>query len=326
MLNGCMLADRMQLIKQVPITNAISVDVEDYFQTEAMSSVAPRKNWSNFPSRVEASTRALHDLFSQFDVKATFFFLGWVAERFPRLVRQTRDLGHEVGCHSYWHHPVFRLTAKEFWEDSYRAKATIENATGEAVAGYRAPNFSINDSVPWAYSVLEELGFEYDSSVYPVHHGLYGNPGAQRFPHRVGTRLMELPLATWRVFNQNVPVAGGAYLRILPYALMKNGIRAINDRETAPAVLYLHPWEVDPRQPRLPGAWKSRLRQYIGLAGMKARLERLLEEFSPGRIYDSVYLPATLREPLGVMPRATVLEMGRAKTQIAQSVSAGEVT
>ncbi len=277
-----------------------------------MSSVAPRKNWGSFPSRVESSTRGLLELFAEFDVKATFFFLGWVAERFPGIVRETRDLGHEVGCHSYWHHPVFRMTSKEFWEDTYRAKETIESATGEAVVGYRAPNFSINDSVPWAYSILEELGFDYDSSVYPVRHDLYGNPDAQRSPHRVGTRLMELPLATWRVFNQNLPVGGGAYLRILPYALMRNGIEAANNKESSPAVLYIHPWEIDPFQPRLQAPWKSRMRQYTGLAGMRSRLERLLKQFRLGRIYDSVYLPALVREPFHATPAPALPQLPRA--------------
>jgi polysaccharide deacetylase family protein (PEP-CTERM system associated) len=302
------------------------VDVEDYFQTEAMSSVAPRKSWGSFPSRVEFSTRALFDLFGKFDVKATMFFLGWVAERFPRLVREARELGHEVGCHSYWHHPVFRMTPKEFWEDTHRAKQAIENATGEVAVGYRAPNFSINNSTPWAYSILEELGFVYDSSVYPVRHALYGNPTAQRRPYRVGTRLMELPLATWRVFNQNLPVAGGAYLRILPYAFVRNGIRAVNQKENIPAVLYLHPWEIDPGQPHLPASRKSRMRQYIGLAGMKSRLERLLRQFSLGRIYDSVYLPAITRNPVEAGPVPQLLDPIRTSPHIARNISTGEVS
>ena len=308
------------------LTNAISVDVEDYFQTEAMSSVAPRKHWNSFPSRVESSTRGLLDLFARFDIKATFFFMGWVAERFPGLVRETDSLGHEVGCHSYWHHPVFRLTSKEFREDTRRAKQAIENATGKSIAGYRAPNFSINNSTPWAYAILEELGFEYDSSVYPVRHSLYGNHSARRYPYRVGTRLMELPLATWRVFNHNLPVAGGAYLRILPYALVKYGVRAINKDEKMPAVLYLHPWEVDPGQPRLPALWKSRMRQYIGLNGMKARLERLLMQYELGTIYDSVYLPAAARDFHEARPVENSVDAEPAKAQIAREVSAGELT
>jgi polysaccharide deacetylase family protein (PEP-CTERM system associated) len=281
--------------------NAISVDVEDYFQTEAMSAVAPRSQWDGFPAHVEANTSALLELFAQYEVRATFFFLGWVAERFRKLVRTTHELGHEVGCHSYWHHPVFRMSAEEFREDTYRARNVIQDAMGAPVRGYRAPNFSINQSVPWAYPILEELGFQYDSSINPIRHELYGNHRAQRGPHLAGANLMELPVATWRVCGQNLPVAGGAYLRILPYALTKNGIRSINRNEHAPAVLYLHPWEIDNSQPRLRASWKSRMRQYTGLAGMKQKLERLLQDFALGPIYDTVYLPLrnkpNLREP-----------------------------
>jgi polysaccharide deacetylase family protein (PEP-CTERM system associated) len=279
--------------------NAMSVDVEDYFQTEAMSAAAPRTRWDSFTPHVEANTNALFELFAQYQVRATFFFLGWVAERFPQVVRQAHELGHEVGCHSYWHRPVFRLSPDEFKQDTYRARNVIQDATGAPVRGYRAPNFSINQSVPWAYPILEELGFEYDSSVYPIHHKLYGNHGAQRYPYLAGVKLIEIPVATWRVFKQNVPVAGGAYLRILPYALMRHGIRSINNQEKAPAVLYMHPWEIDDSQPRLEVSWKSRTRQYTGLAGMKAKLERLLRDFALASIYDAVYLPLRTGRDLG---------------------------
>ncbi len=280
------------------LINAMSVDVEDYFQTEAMAPAAPREGWDYFPSHVEANTNTLFELFAKYDVKATFFFLGWVAERYPQLIRNARELGHEIGCHSYWHRPVFRMTSQEFWDDTYRAKNVIEDAAGVPARGYRAPNFSINDIVPWAYPILEELGFQYDSSVFPVRHGLYGNHRASRIPYLVGPNLLELPIATWRVLNNNLPVGGGAYLRILPFGLMKNGVRAMNERESVPAVLYLHPWELDPSQPRLRASWKSRLRQYTGLDSMKGRLERLLQQFKFGTIYDSIYLPAVthLRE------------------------------
>jgi len=275
----------------MPIANAISVDVEDYFQTEAMSAVAPRTHWDSFLTHVEANTCALFELFARYQVHATFFFMGWVAERFPQIVRQAHELGHEVGCHSYWHHPVFRMSADQFREDTYRARNVIQDATGAPVRGYRAPNFSINSSVPWAYPILEELGFQYDSSVYPIHHELYGNHLAQRYPYLAGRNLVELPVATWRVLRQNLPVAGGAYLRILPYALMKHGIRSINKNENAPVVLYMHPWEIDDSQPRLEAGWKSRIRQYTGLARMKSKLERLLQDFSLGTIYETIYLP-----------------------------------
>ena len=279
--------------------NAISVDVEDYFQTEAMSTIAPRSRWETFPSRVTSNTEALFELFARYDVHATFFYLGWVAERFPQLVRKTQELGHEVGCHSDWHHPVFRLSAEEFRQDTYRAKGLIEDAIGAPIAGYRAPNFSIVQSVPWAYPILEELGFGYDSSVYPIRHDFYSNHDAQRHPSLVGKCLLELPVATWRVFGQNLPIGGGAYLRILPYPLMKNGLDSINKDEQMPAVLYLHPWEIDPLQPRLKASWKSRMRQYTGLARMKSKLERLLQDFALGSIYDTVYLPLRSRLDMG---------------------------
>jgi polysaccharide deacetylase family protein (PEP-CTERM system associated) len=276
----------------MPLTNALSVDVEDYFQTEAMTAVAPRDRWSSFPSHVEANTRALYELFAQYKVCATFFFVGWVAERFPGLVRQACELGHEVGCHSYWHRPVSALDPEEFREDTYRAKSVIESAAGAAVRGYRAPSFSISSAASWAYGILEGLGFQYDSSLNPVRHPFYGNHSAPRGPFRVCGNLLELPIATWRVLGQNIPVGGGAYLRIFPYQLMKSGISSINQCEGRPAVLYLHPWEIDNTQPRLPARLTSRLRQYTGLTRMKAKLEHLLQQFRLGTVYDSVYLPA----------------------------------
>ena len=292
------------------LANAISVDVEDYFQTEAMSTVAPRTRWESFPLHVEANTWALFELFARYQVHATLFFMGWIAERFPQVVRRAHELGHEIGCHSYWHHPVFRMSAEEFREDTYRARNVLQDATGAPVKGYRAPNFSINQSVPWAYSILDELGFEYDSSVYPIHHELYGNHRAQRFPYLAGAKLVEIPVATWRVFNQNLPVAGGAYLRILPYALIRHGIRSINQNENASAVLYMHPWEIDDSQPRLQASWKSRTRQYTGLAGMKFKLERLLQDFSLASIYEAIYLPLHR----GLETGAQVVDRSRAES------------
>jgi polysaccharide deacetylase family protein (PEP-CTERM system associated) len=289
------------------VINALSVDVEDYFQTEAMSVVAPRDRWTAFPSHVEANTEALFELFAECNVKATFFFLGCVADRFPRLVRKARVLGHEIGCHSYWHRAVFRLSPKEFQEDTHRAKSVIEEAGGVAVVGYRAPCFSITQATPWAHPILEELGFKYDSSVNPVHHGFYGNHTAPRHPYRVAEELIELPIATWRVLGQNLPVGGGAYLRILPYALVKNGVAAINKNEHRPAVLYLHPWEIDDHQPRLQASWKSRLRQYTGLSRMEAKLEQLLRQFKMGTVYESVYLPAVEELKATVVPAAAPL-------------------
>ncbi len=272
-------------------TNALSVDVEDYFQTEAMAAVAPRSRWDSFPSHVEGNTRVLLELFAKYDVRATFFFLGWTAERYPRLVREVHQLGHEVGCHSYWHRPVFRLSPEEFREDTYRAKQVIENAAGIAVVGYRAPCFSINKSVAWAYGILDQLGFQYDSSLNPVRHAFYGNPHGHRWPYRVSEGLHELPIATWRILGQNLPVGGGAYLRVLPSWLVRRGLASINSEEFMPGILYLHPWEIDEEKPRLKASVISRARQYAGLSKMKEKLERLLQRFKFGTVYETVYLP-----------------------------------
>lgn len=261
-----------------PVCNAISVDVEDYFHTEAMSPAAPRERWGTFPLRVEQNTDALLELFARHNVRGTFFFLGWVAERFPDLVRRTAAAGHEVGCHSYWHRAVFRLSPEEFREDTLRAKDIIESAIGAPIHGYRAPSFSITPPAYWAFDILAELGFSYDSSVNPVVHPFYGNPTASRHPWKQGA-IVEIPMSTRRMFNKNIPIAGGAYLRTLPYKLVQSGVRHLNRVENAPAVLYLHPWEIDPEQPRIAPTWISSRRQYSGLEGMIGKLERLIADF-----------------------------------------------
>lgn len=286
----------------MPLSNTLSVDVEDYFQTEAMSAIAPRDSWCAFPSRVEANTRTLFELFAKYDARATFFFLGWTAERYPRLVREAQELGHEVACHSYWHRPVFRLSPAEFREDTWRAKQVIEDAAGGAVTGYRAPCFSINHSVGWAYDILQELGFQYDSSLNPVRHAFYGNHKGNRAPYRIAAGLHELPIATWQVLGQNLPVGGGAYLRILPYWLVSSGVSSINRKESRPAILYVHPWEIDEEQPRLQASVISRARQYTGLSQMKRKLERLLRQFKFGTVYETVYLPLVSQNDGGQHP------------------------
>ncbi len=263
--------------------NAITIDVEDYFHTEAMTDVAPRSNWDTFPSRVERNVDAILEHFGRYQVKGTFFVLGWVAERFPEVVRKIHQQGHEVGCHSYWHRAVFRLTKSEFHEDTHRAKAVLEDLIGAKVLGYRAPSFSITPSAPWGHEVLESLGFQYDSSVNPIRHAFYGNPNAPRSMYRPeGSHVLEIPIATLRVGGNNFPIGGGAYLRLLPYTVMSRGIRHLNDVERIPAMVYLHPWEVDVDQPRLPAKAVSRFRQYMGLATTLRKLERLIKEFQFG--------------------------------------------
>jgi polysaccharide deacetylase family protein (PEP-CTERM system associated) len=257
----------------------LSVDVEDYFQVEAFSQVIDRSAWDRYPSRVESNTRRLLELFAEAGVKGTFFILGWVAERYPRLVREIVEQGHEPACHSYWHRLVYRLEEREFREDTRRAKAAIEDACGRAVLGYRAPSFSITGGSLWALTALVEEGFQYDSSVFPIRHDFYGIPDAPRTPFQVETPggvLLEIPMTTFRVWNSgNLPVGGGGYLRIFPFPYTRLGL-ASSRAEGIPLVVYIHPWEIDPEQPRIAAPLRSRMRHYTNLAGTAAKLRGLL--------------------------------------------------
>jgi polysaccharide deacetylase family protein (PEP-CTERM system associated) len=257
----------------------ISVDVEDYFQVHAFADIVDRGDWPNYPRRVERNTNRLLDLFDELDVKATFFILGWVAERHPGLVRRITARGHEPACHSYWHRLVYTLTPEDFREDTERAKDVIEQTAGVQVHGYRAPSFSITERSLWAFDVLAELGFRYDSSVFPIRHDLYGIRNAARRPVSVKTpsgSILEFPLATFHCRGAaNLPVAGGGYLRMLPFWYTRAGVERAW-RDGLPVVSYVHPWELDPDQPRLNGSFKSRLRHYTGLRRTEMRLRKLL--------------------------------------------------
>jgi polysaccharide deacetylase family protein (PEP-CTERM system associated) len=258
----------------------ISVDVEDYFQVEAFAGVIDRSQWNDYACRVERNTERILDLLDDSQTKATFFILGWVAERFPQLVRQIAERGHEPACHSYWHRLIYTLTPAEFREDTLRAKNAIEQATGAEIHGYRAPSFSITKRSLWALDILAELGFRYDSSVFPVKHDVYGFPQAPRRPFRVETPagpIVEFPMATFHLgAGPNLPVAGGGYLRMLPLWYTKGGVKRAW-REGLPVVSYVHPWEFDPEQPRFNNApLKSRLRHYTNLNQMEMRLRGLL--------------------------------------------------
>jgi polysaccharide deacetylase family protein (PEP-CTERM system associated) len=257
----------------------LSVDVEDYFQVQAFAGSVDRRAWSTYPSRVVRNTERLLDLFDELNLTATFFILGWVARRYPSLVRTIVARGHEPACHSYWHRLIFNLTPDEFREDTQRAKDVIEQAGGVEIHGYRAPSFSITERSLWAFDVLAELGFLYDSSVFPVRHDLYGIKDASRTPVSVKTpsgSLLEFPLATFRYKRfPNFPVAGGGYLRMLPFWYTRAGVESAW-REGLPVVSYVHPWELDPDQPRLNVPLKSRLRHYTGLKRTEAHLRKLL--------------------------------------------------
>ncbi len=266
-----------------PIVNVLSVDVEDYFHPTEVQAVAAPGRWDRLPSRVEHATRRVLTMLDVAGVRATFFVLGWVAERRPALVRKIAAAGHEIGCHSYGHRLIYEMTPEEFRADTLRARRAIEDACGVSPRLYRAPSFSITRGSLWALETLAECGFEYDSSIYPIRHDRYGIPGFERFPCRIETPagpIVEVPAATARLSRRRVaPVGGGAYLRLLPYRYTQAGIRRLNEIERRPACVYFHPWEMDPEQPRLLRSAVSRWRTYGGLASMEGKLARLLEEF-----------------------------------------------
>jgi len=261
------------------LQSVISVDVEDYFHVEAFANVVNRADWESYPSRVEANTRRVLDLFDECGVRGTYFILGWVAERYPALVREIAGRGHELGCHSYWHRLIYKLSPEEFRQDTVRAKNLIEQAAGVSVQGYRSPTFSITRKSLWAFDVLAETGFSYDSSVFPVRHDVYGIPDAPRAPFVVQTPsgpIVEYPMTTFRFRGSgNLPVGGGGYLRIFPYWYTRLGVERAW-REGIPIVSYIHPWELDPHQPRLNASLKSRLRHYTNLSGMENHFRELI--------------------------------------------------
>jgi len=264
--------------------NARSIDVEDYFHVQAFADVISSAHWDEYPVRVERNTFRLLEILGRRNVKATFFILGWVADRCPALVRAIVDSGHEIGSHGYGHRMLTRGSQANFREDLIRAKSTIEDQTGSRVTCFRAPSYSITSKTLWALEILAEFGFEYDSSIFPIRHDYYGIPDAPRFPHywslKSGARLLEFPPSTVRILGINVPIAGGGYLRLLPYKVTAWAIRRLNQKEDQPAMVYLHPWEIDPDQPRLVASWSSRFRQYQNLQTTEKKLTRLLDDFS----------------------------------------------
>jgi len=298
------------------VVNAMSVDVEDYFHASAFDRIVSRESWGERESRVIRNTEILLDCFGRAGVKATFFILGWVAEKFPQLVRDIAVQGHEVASHGYYHQLIYTLTLDQFREDVRRAKATLEDAFGGSVKGYRAPSFSIVQPSLWALDVLIEQGYTYDASIFPIRHDRYGIPDAPRHTHVIdrnrrkfarrmferdepprrvftgGTRsIVEVPAATVRLGNRNLPIAGGGYFRLLPYAWTHWGMARAN-HEGTPVVFYIHPWEVDPEQPRLPVGRVTRWRHYGGLEKTRARLERVLRDFQFNTVAESL-LPQT---------------------------------
>jgi len=263
--------------------HALTIDVEEFFQVHALSRVVAMEDWETYPSSVAACTELILNILEAGEVKATFFCLGWIAERHPDLIRRIHRAGHEIASHGYAHKVIYDQEPAVFKADTSRAKSILEDITGEPVLGYRAPTYSITKRTLWALDILEELGYRYDSSIFPIRHDNYGIPDAPRFPHRLSPRrLVEFPISTVRWGSANLPIAGGGYFRLLPYGWTRWGMRRVNGVEQAPAVFYLHPWEIDPEQPRLEAPALARYRHYHNLRETEGRLERLMREFPFG--------------------------------------------
>ena len=274
------------------ITGAMTVDVEDYFQVAAFADKVQRHEWDSYTCRVERNVDRILGIFADNDVKATFFTLGWVAERYPGVVRQIVDGGHELASHGYEHVKIHTQSPADFRQDIRKTKAILEDIGGQQVRGYRAASFSIDARCLWAFDILAEEGHAYSSSVYPIKHDHYGMPEASRFTFRPSDRhdLVEVPITTLNLFNRNLPSGGGGYFRLLPYAVSRWALRRISQQDKRPAIFYFHPWEVDPDQPRFEDApFRSRFRHYVNLSLMEKRLRSLVKDFRWDRM-DNVFL------------------------------------
>lgn len=272
------------------MTNALTIDVEDYFQVSAFASYIDRADWDRRECRVERNMDRILGLLSEHDTKATFFTLGWVAERYPDMVRRIVSEGHELASHGYGHQRVSDLSEGAFFDDISRAKVLLEDIGGQPVLGYRAPSFSIGASNLWALDTLQRAGYRYSSSIYPVQHDHYGMPDAPRFAYQIRDGLLEVPPTTLRMFNRNLPSSGGGYFRLLPYALSRWMLQQVNQRDGQSAIFYFHPWEIDPGQPRMAGInLKTRFRHYVNIGRTEQRLVRLLKDFHWDRM-DKIFL------------------------------------
>ena len=272
------------------ITNALTIDVEDYFQVSAMAPYIRRDEWDSRECRVERNVERILALLAQHDIRATFFTLGWIAERYPQLVRQIVDQGHELASHGYGHERASDLSRDAFRDDIVRAKQLLEDIGGVAVQGYRAPSFSIGEGNLWAFDSLQAAGYRYSSSIYPIKHDHYGMPDAPRFAHAVADGLIEIPVTTLRLRGRNLPSSGGGYFRLLPYALSRWMIGKVNADDRQPAIFYFHPWEIDLGQPRVAGInLKTRFRHYVNIGRMEQRLDGLMRDFRWGRM-DHIFL------------------------------------
>jgi polysaccharide deacetylase family protein (PEP-CTERM system associated) len=272
------------------ITNALTIDVEDYFQVSAFAPHIDRADWDNRECRVERNVHRILDMLDRHNTKATFFTLGWVAQRYPQLVKEIVHRGHELASHGYGHERASDLTEEAFLEDIHSAKVLLEDLAGLEVRGYRAPSFSIGTGNLWAFDCLANTGHRYSSSIYPIAHDHYGMPDSPRFVYEVRPGLLEVPITTLRAFGRNFPSSGGGYFRLLPYALSRWMLQRVNSTDCQPGIFYFHPWEIDAQQPRIPGIGaKTRFRHYVNIDRVEARLNQLLTDFKWGRM-DHIFL------------------------------------
>jgi polysaccharide deacetylase family protein (PEP-CTERM system associated) len=272
------------------ITNALTIDVEDYFQVSAFAPHIDRADWENRECRVERNVQRILDLLDRHNTKATFFTLGWVAQRYPQLVKEIVKRGHELASHGYGHERASDLSEAAFLEDIRSAKDILEDLGGLAVHGYRAPSFSIGKDNLWAFDCLATTGHRYSSSIYPIAHDHYGMPDSPRFAYEVRPGLLEVPITTLRAFGRNFPSSGGGYFRLLPYALSRWMLQRVNATDRQSGIFYFHPWEIDAQQPRIPGIGaKTRFRHYVNIDRVEARLNQLLTDFQWGRM-DHIFL------------------------------------
>ena len=294
-------------------SNAMTVDVEDYFQVSAFEPYISRANWDNLPHRVEQNTNRILDIFSEYGIKSTFFTLGWVAERYPQLIQRIVAEGHELASHGMSHIRVTQQSPDEFYQDISCTKALLEDTSGVAVQGYRAASYSIVKATVWAFEQLQKAGYVYSSSIYPIHHDLYGWPEASRFgfyPENAPA-LLEIPVTTVRLSGKNFPCGGGGYFRFWPYRLSRWAMQRVNRQDQQACIFYFHPWEIDPQQPRQAQlSAKARFRHYLNLNRMETRLRALLRDFEWGRM-DHVFLNVTSKDRLS-----------RAKSSVALASSA----
>lgn len=279
-------------MQETSIANALTIDVEDYFQVSAFAPYIPRESWAGCVCRVENNVERILLMLEEHKTKATFFTLGWIAERYPQLVRSIVESGHELASHGYGHERASDLSEADFFADIDSAKKLLEDLSGQVVRGYRAPSFSISERNLWAFDCLDRAGYCYSSSIYPIHHDHYGMPNAPRFAHQVRSGLLEIPVTTARFFDRNWPASGGGYFRLMPYALSRWLLQQVNRLDRQPAVFYFHPWEIDAEQPRVEGInAKTRFRHYVNLHRTEGRLRRLLADFNWARM-DEIFLAA----------------------------------